>query len=162
MEYTLALIKPDGVRRGLTGECIGRILQEGLTLAETKTFTMSRAFAETFRKELKEKYPALWDSLIDYMTEGPSIAFLVQGEEAIMRVRKLCGVTNPRDALKGTIRGDFREGDMQELSKQGKVVKNILHASGNAEEAAQEIRLIFEHDAMKQPSKRDTKGGRKE
>ena len=159
MEQTLAMVKPDGIQRGLTEECIKRILKEGLTIRETKTFTMSKELAEGFRAEIKEKHPTIWNSLIEYMTEGAMVALIVEGVSSVERVRKLYGATNPKEALKGTIRGDFGEGDMKELYKQGKVIKNIIHASGNIQEAAEELKLIFEHDAMKQPEG-DTKGGR--
>ncbi len=158
MEQTLALIKPDGIKRGLAEECIKRFKEAGLSILQQKEVKFNKTKAEEFRKELKEKYPHLWESLIEYMTEGKMLAIILEGEEAVEKTRAICGPTNPKDAPKGTIRGDFGEGDMKELYKQGKVIKNIIHVSGNAAEAAHEIKLIFEHDAMKQPE-RDTRGG---
>ncbi len=142
-EQTLAMIKPDGVVKGLTEECVARIEKAGLAIKERKNVLMDRKLAAEFRKEIREKHPIIFESLIEYMTEGPMVALLVEGEGAIERLREICGPTNPREAPKGTIRGDFAEGDMKELYKQGKVIKNIIHSSGNAEEAVQEIELIL-------------------
>jgi nucleoside-diphosphate kinase len=144
-EKTLALIKPDGVARGLTIECIRRILDAGLKITQKKALWMEREAAEEFRKEIREKHPIIFDALIEYMAEGPCIALLVEGENAIEELRKLCGATNPKEAEKGTIRGDYgdKSKDMKELYKQGKVIKNIIHSSGNKEEAEKEIELIL-------------------
>jgi nucleoside-diphosphate kinase len=163
-ERTLAIIKPDGVAKGLTIECIQRIEKEGLEIKEKLMIWMSREMAENLRRDIKERLPAIYESLIGYMTEGPSIALIIEGENASERLRKIIGATDPKKALKGTIRGDFAEGDMAELYKQGKVAKNIIHSTASKEEAEQEIKIIFgknhtEHDAMKQPE-RDTKGGK--
>lgn len=142
-ETTLAIIKPDGVAKGLTIEIIGRIKEAGLEIKEKKMLWMDREIAEEFRKEIKIKHPIIFESLIEYMTEGPSIALIIHGENAQEKIRALCGPTDPKIAPKGTIRGDFAEGDMKALYKEGKVVKNIIHSSANKEEAEQEIKLIF-------------------
>lgn len=142
-ELTLAIIKPDGVARGLTIECIQRITSAGLKIKEKKMFWMSRDLAERLRKDIKEKHPAIYESLIEYMTEGPSIALIIEGERAQEKLREICGPTNPKDAPKGTIRGDLGVGDMNDLYKQGKVIKNIIHSSGSKEEANEEISIIF-------------------
>ncbi|MEK6927789.1 MAG: nucleoside-diphosphate kinase [Nanoarchaeota archaeon] len=144
-EITLALIKPDGVARGLTIECIRRILDSGLEITEKKKIWMERWNAEKFRAEIKEKHPRIFEALIDYMTEGPCIALLIEGENATEKLRKICGATNSKDAERGTIRGDYgdKSEDMKELYKKGKVIKNIIHSSGNLEEAKEEIEQIF-------------------
>ncbi len=160
MEQTLGMVKPDGVKRKLVGECIKRFEKLGLQIKKIKEIWLTKEQAEEFRKDIKEKHPTIYNSLIEYMSEGPSIAFILSGENVIEKAREICGVTNPEEAKKGTIRGDFGKGDMKKLYKKGKVVKNIIHTSGNKEEAKKEIELIFEHDAMKQPE-RETRGGRK-
>lgn len=144
-EQTIALIKPDGIERSLTIECIRRIQEAGLEITQKKMLWMSQELAEEFRREIKEKHPAIFNSLIEYMTEGPCIALLVEGNNAIKKLRKLCGATNPREAERGTIRGDYgdKSKDMKELYKKGKVIKNIIHASENKEEAEREIELIM-------------------
>jgi len=144
-EKTLALIKPDGVERGLTIECIRRIQETDLKITEKKMLWMGRILAENFRQEIKEKHPQIFEALVEYMTEGPCIALLIEGENALETLRKICGATNPREAEKGTIRGDYgnKNLDMRELYKQGKVIKNIIHSSGNEEEARKEIELIL-------------------
>lgn len=145
MEKTLALIKPDGVARGLTIECIRRIQDRGLEITKKKMLWMSREQAEKFREEIKVKHPKIWGSLIEYMTEGVCIALIIEAEKALEKLRKLCGATNPREAERGTIRGDYgdKKEDMKELYKQGKVIKNIIHASGSEEEVEKEIEIIF-------------------
>lgn len=144
-EITLAIIKPDGVERGLTIECIERIKKEGLEIKEKRMLWMSKETAEEFRQDIREKHPTIFASLIEYMTEGHCIALLVEGENASARMRKVCGATDPREAENGTIRGDFgvKGESMKELYKKGKVVKNIIHSSENKEEAEEEIKLIF-------------------
>lgn len=144
-EATLALIKPDGVARGLTIECIQRIEKAGLRIARKKMLWLNRGKAEELRKEIREKHPLIFEALMEYMTEGPCIALLIEGESTIESLRKICGATNPKEAASGTIRGDFgdKKEDMKELYRQGKVVKNIIHSSGNKEEAQEEIKIIF-------------------
>lgn len=144
-QETLAIIKPDGVERSLTIECIERIERAGLKIREKKMMIMSRETAEKFREDIKQKHPAIFEALIEYMTEGPMIAMIIEGENATEKLREVCGATNPKEAEKGTIRGDFgdKSNDMKELYKKGKVVKNIIHSSGNPEEAKKEMELIF-------------------
>lgn len=144
-EQTLAIIKPDGVERSLTIECIERIEREGLEIKEKKMMIMSREMAEKFREDIKQKHPGIFEALIEYMTEGPIIAMIIEGKNATDKLRKVCGATNPKEAEKGTIRGDFgnKDEDMKELYKKGKVVRNIIHSSGNQEEAKKEMELLF-------------------
>jgi len=144
-EKTLALIKPDGVARSLTIECLQRIKNTGLEITQKKMLWLSKEQAEKFRAEIKEKHPSIFPALIEYMTEGPCIALMVEGQNAIEKIREICGSTNPKEAKEGTIRGDFGDKtlDMKELYQKGKVIKNIIHSSGNQEEAQQEIEMIF-------------------
>jgi nucleoside-diphosphate kinase len=144
-ERTLAILKPDGVKRDLIGECEKRITEAGLKITKKRTFLMNRKLAEDFRKDIKEKHPIIFEALIEYMTEGPCTVLMVKGENAIEKLREICGPTNPKEAPRGTIRGDFgnKNENMEELYKQGEVIKNIIHSSGNADEAEREIRLIL-------------------
>jgi nucleoside-diphosphate kinase len=142
-ERTMVMIKPDGVRKEITNECIRRIENAGLKINLKKKILLNSELAGKFRKEIKENHPVIFESLIDYMTEGPCVAMIIEGENAITKLRDICGPTNPKEAPRGTIRGDFAEGDMRILYNQGNAVRNIIHSSENSLEAQKEIKLIF-------------------
>ncbi|HEO71141.1 MAG TPA: nucleoside-diphosphate kinase [Candidatus Hydrogenedentes bacterium] len=131
MERTFVMIKPDAVGRRLIGEVIARYEAKGLKLVGLKMQIISRELAEKHYAEHHGKpfYPAL----VDFITSGPTVQMVWEGEEAIAVVRKINGATNSREADIGTIRGDFG------LTVQ----KNIVHASDAAETAEREIALYF-------------------
>ena len=104
-QRTLVLVKPDGVRRGLAGEVIRRLEQKGLTLVAMELRTLERATAEEPYAEHKER--PFFGELVDFITGGPLVALVVEGPNAVAGTRRLMGVTNPRDAAPGTIRGDL-------------------------------------------------------
>ncbi len=135
LERTLVLVKPDGVRRGLTGEVIRRIEAKGYTLValELRTATpelLAGHYAEHLGK-------AFYEPLVEFMLSGPVVAMVVEGQRCIEGFRALAGATDPSVALPGTIRGDLgRDWGLA-------VQQNIVHGSDSPESAAREIGLWF-------------------
>lgn len=131
-ERTLILIKPDGVRRGLSGEILARIERKGLTIAALELKHVSIEVAEGHYAEHKEK--PFFGSLLEFITSGPVVAAVLEGPRAIAAFRQLAGGTDPVEkATPGTIRGDFG------LETQ----ENLVHGSDSPESAAREIALWF-------------------
>jgi nucleoside-diphosphate kinase len=130
-ERTLVLIKPDAIRRGLAGEIMRRFEARGLELREAKLLTVDRALAEEHYAEHAEK--PFYGELVEFITSGPTLALVLEGEGAIATVRTTMGATNPADAGPGTIRGDLA------LS----MPDNLVHGSDSPESAAREITLWF-------------------
>lgn len=131
-EQTLVLIKPDGVQRGLVGEVINRIERKGLTLAALELRQVPTEVAAEHYAEHAER--PFYASLLEFITSGPVVALVVEGERAIAAFRQLAGGTDPVEkAVPGTIRGDFG------LETQF----NIVHGSDSPESAAREIALWF-------------------
>jgi nucleoside-diphosphate kinase len=131
-ERTLVLIKPDAMRRGLAGEILRRFEARGLELREAKLLTVERALAEEHYAEHAEK--PFYGELVEFITSGPTLALVLEGEGAIATVRTTIGATNPADAGPGTIRGDLA------LS----MPDNLVHGSDSQESAAREIKLWFD------------------
>jgi nucleoside-diphosphate kinase len=131
IERTLILVKPDGVRRGLVGEVIGRIERRGLTLVAVELRTLDRATAESHYGEHAGK--PFFDDLVSFITGGPSLAAVVEGPRSVEAWRAMMGVTDPVAAAAGTIRGDFGL----------EVQENLVHGSDSPESAAREIALFF-------------------
>jgi nucleoside-diphosphate kinase len=132
VERTLVLIKPDAVRRGLAGEILRRFEQRGLTIEEARLLTVDRSLAEEHYAEHAAK--PFFGELVDFITSGPTMALVLEGEGAIATVRTTMGATNPADAGPGTIRGDLA------LS----MPDNLVHGSDSPESAAREIGLWFD------------------
>jgi nucleoside-diphosphate kinase len=130
-ERTLILIKPDGVRRGLIGEVIGRIERKGLRLIAMELRTITRETARTHYAEHDGK--PFYEGLVDFITSGPLIALVAEGPRVIEAFRALGGATDPVKALPGTIRGDFAL----------ETKENIVHGSDSLESAAREIKIFF-------------------
>ncbi|TML17042.1 MAG: nucleoside-diphosphate kinase [Actinobacteria bacterium] len=131
-ERTLVLIKPDAVRRGLAGEILRRFELRGLEIREARLLRVDRALAEEHYAEHAEKQ--FYGELVEFITSGPTLALVLEGEGAIATVRTTVGATNPADAGPGTIRGDLA------LS----MPDNLVHGSDSAESAAREIALWFD------------------
>ncbi len=131
MERTLSIIKPDGVRRGLIGEVIKRLEAAEIKIVAMKMIHMTREQAQGFYAVHKEK--PFFDSLTAFMTSGPIVVMVLQGEEVISRYRKLMGATNYKEAEPGTIRADFATD----------IEKNVVHGSDAPETAATEIKYFF-------------------
>ena len=131
MERTLSLIKPDGVKRGLIGEVIGRFEKNGLKIRAMKMLHLSLNQARAFYAVHKER--PFYDSLTGFMSSGPIVAMILEGENAIQVNRDLMGATDYRQAAAGTIRADFAR----------EIEANIVHGSDSPESAATEIAFFF-------------------
>lgn len=131
-QRTLVLLKPDAVRRGLAGEIISRIERKaGWRLAAVELRTFDRATLEQHYAEHVGR--PFYEPLLEFMTSGPSIALIVEGEEVVKGIRMLAGATNPLEAGAGTIRGDFAT-----ITRE-----NLIHASDSPESAEREIKIFF-------------------
>lgn len=132
MERTFIAIKPDGVQRGLVGEIIRRFESKGFTLVGLKVMKASRELAEQHYAVHKER--PFFAGLVDFITSGPLVAMVWEGDGVIASARKLIGATNPLTAEPGTIRGDYGVS----------VGRNLIHGSDAVETAQQEIKLWFQ------------------
>lgn len=130
-ERTLAIIKPDGVAKCLIGAVLKRIEQEGLRIVAMKMIKMNKAQAMEFYKVHEGK--PFFESVTDFMSSGPCVLMVLQGENAISRYRNLMGATNPKQADEGTLRRDFATD----------VEKNVVHGSDSPETADFEIKYFF-------------------
>ena len=131
MERTLSIIKPDGVSRGLIGEVIQRLEESNLKIAAMKMIYMTRAQAEGFYDVHRER--PFFESLTGFMSSGPCVVMVLEGDNAIARYRELMGATNFKDAAEGTIRHAFATD----------IEKNVVHGSDAPETAAFEIGYFF-------------------
>ena len=130
-ERTLALVKPDGVRRGLVGEVIGRIERKGLTLRALELRTLDRGTAEQHYAEHRDK--PFFGELVDFIVSGPLVAMVVDGPRAVEAVRTLMGVTDPVKAAPGSLRGDYAL----------EIGQNLVHGSDSPESGRREVGLFF-------------------
>lgn len=149
MEKTLVIIKPDGIQKKLIGEIIKRIEKEELSIINVKIEKLTENQISELYKESLNKFPQIRKEVIKYMTESHSILLMLQGEDAIKKGRIIRGLSNPSKSPRGSIRRDFAgDQNMEELTKNSKVTKNVMHASGNKEEVEFEIKLFFgeKHD----------------
>ena len=131
MERTLVIVKPDGVKKNLIGEVIKRFEQDGLRVIGLKMLKLSKEQAQGFYQVHKDK--PFFDSLTDFMSSGPIVVMVLQGERAIERVREIMGATDPKKAAPGTIRAQYADN----------IQENIVHGSDSAESAAFEIPYFF-------------------
>jgi nucleoside-diphosphate kinase len=136
LERTLVLVKPDAMRRALAGEILARLERRGLELRAARMLTVDRSIAEEHYAEHTEK--PFFGELVDFITSGPTLAVVVEGEGAINVVRTTIGATNPANAAPGTIRGDLS------LS----MPDNLVHGSDSPESAEREIALWFPDEAL--------------
>ena len=146
IEKTFIAIKPDGVERGLVGEVIKRFENAGLKIVGMKMLIMKKSFAKMHYKEHVKK--DFYKGLEDFMTSGPVVAIAAEGVQAVEVVRKLVGSTEPKEALPGTIRGDFSHHSYQHADKKGVAVRNLVHASGNLKDAEYEVGLWFANEEL--------------
>ena len=130
-ERTLVLVKPDGVRRRLVGEVIGRIERKGLRIDRLRMLTIDADLAARHYAEHEEK--PFYGDLVAFITSGPTVALVASGPDAVTAVRALMGPTNPVGAAPGTIRGDLAT----------YITENIVHGSDSVESAEREIALFF-------------------
>ncbi len=131
IERTLSIIKPDGVKRNLLGEILRRFETAGLTVIGTKLVHLSQIEAGGFYAEHRER--PFFGELTEFMTSGPVLVSVLEGENAIAKNRELMGATNPKEADKGTIRSDFSES----------IGENTVHGSDAPASAAREIAYFF-------------------
>lgn len=131
MQRTLAIVKPDGVSRGLMGEVIKRIEGNDLKIKALKLIQMTKTQAQGFYAVHKER--PFFDSLTNFMTSGPAAVMILEGEDAIARWREMMGATNYKEAAEGTIRSDFATD----------IEKNVVHGSDAPETAAFETSYFF-------------------
>lgn len=136
MERTFAMIKPDGVRRGLTPEILARIQRKGYRVVGLKQMVIPRATAEAHYAEHKER--PFFGELVSFITGGPVVAIALEGENAITGWRAMMGATNPANAAPGTIRADF-------ATTTG---ENVTHGSDSPESAERELGLFFKADEL--------------
>ena len=130
MERTLILVKPDAFARGLTGEIIARFERKGLTLVALGHMTMTGELAERHYAEHAER--PFFGELVEFITSGPILAMVLEGEQAVEAARQVIGATNPLEATTGSIRGDFAIA----------VGQNMVHGSDSTESAALEVGLF--------------------
>jgi nucleoside-diphosphate kinase len=150
IEQTLVLVKPDGVARGLTGEIIKRFEQRGLKIIGLKLIKINMDHAKQhYTEDIAERNgEKVRTMLLDFITEGPVVAMVIEGVNAIENVRKLTGATESKSALPGTIRGDYSHVSYSYADEKQIPVKNVIHASGNAEDAKNEVALWFSLDEL--------------
>ena len=130
-ERTLAIIKPDGVARNLIGAVVKRVEEKGLKVVAMKFISMNKEQAKGFYKVHEGKH--FYQSVTDFMSSGPSVVMVLEGEDAIKRYRRLMGATNYKEAEQGTIRREFATD----------IEKNVVHGSDSVENAQFEIGYFF-------------------
>ncbi len=131
IERTLSIIKPDGVKNGLTGNIIRLFEENGFKIKAVKKVHLSKSEAEGFYYVHKER--PFFNSLVSFMTEGPVVLIVLSAENAILKNRELMGATNPKDAKEGTIRKMYAES----------IERNVVHGSDSLESAKFEIPYFF-------------------
>ena len=131
MERTLILIKPDAFARNLSGEIIARFERKGLRLVALNLLTMSRDLAAQHYAEHEGK--GFYEELVTFITSGPLVSMVLEGDEAVVAARQVIGATDPLKATTGSIRGDFAI----------EVGQNMVHGSDSPESAAREVKLFF-------------------
>ena len=135
-DRTFVLLKPDAVQRGLVGEIVRRFERRGLKLIALKMIRVTRSLAETYYAEHKGK--PFFEPLMSYITSGPVVAMVLEGDGAVSIVRKMMGKTNSAEAEPGTIRGDLA------LT----IGRNVIHGSDSPESANREIPLFFKPEEL--------------
>jgi nucleoside-diphosphate kinase len=147
MEQTLIIFKPDAVQRGVVGEIITRFERVGFKIVATKMLQPDDehyfTHYETIGTLKTRKGKEIFESTLATMQDGPVIAMVLEGVEAVEAVRKMVGDTQPKNALTGTIRGDYAHVTYGQASKTGRGVANIIHASATLDEAKKEIAHWF-------------------
>lgn len=143
MQHTYIMVKPDGVQRGLVGEIISRIEKRGFKIMALKMYTITDEIARDHYVEHVGK--PFFQSLIDYITSGPSVSMVVEGKGAVAVLRAMVGATNPQEAAVGSIRGDFGL----------ETGRNIIHASDSTESAKREMAIHFNESEISYYSRID-------
>jgi nucleoside-diphosphate kinase len=136
MQRSLVLLKPDAVQRGLVGEVIGRLERRGLKIVAMKLMTISEELANSHYDAHVGK--PFFEGLVSFITSGPVVAMVLEGDDAVSLVRATMGATDPRDAGPGTVRGDLS------IS----IGRNLIHGSDSEQAAAKEVALFFSADEV--------------
>ena len=136
IERTFAMVKPDGVRRGLVGDVVKRLETRGFRIVGMKLMHISRELAERHYGEHKGK--PFYEGLVSFITSGPVVAMVIEGENAILEWRKMMGATDPKDAAPGTVRGDYAL----------VIDENVVHGSDAPATAEREIGIFFERSEL--------------
>jgi len=131
MEQTLSIIKPDAVKKGVIGKILDRFESNGLRVAAMKKIQLTKEDAAAFYDVHKER--PFFGELVEFMTSGPVVVSVLEGENAVVKNRELMGATDPKEAAAGTIRADFAES----------IDANAVHGSDSLENAAKEIAFFF-------------------
>jgi nucleoside-diphosphate kinase len=167
-ERTLIIFKPDAVQRGIVGEVLSRFEKMGLKIVGMKMVNPDEAHYfhhyETIGKMVSRRGEAQFKVQLGAMQEGPVIAAVLEGVEVVAVVRKMVGATNTKEALPGTIRGDYAHASLDYVNKNGVALPTVMHASGDTEEAKAEIAHWFSdseiysdyqtvHEKFTQPNK---------
>ncbi|MEV4561250.1 nucleoside-diphosphate kinase [Kitasatospora sp. NPDC049285] len=149
VERTLVLLKPDALVRGFAGKIIARFEDAALKIVGTKMKWLDDEFTRKHYFDLEERLGAdVYNLTATFMQQGPVMALVLEGYDAIATVRKIVGSTYPNQAPAGTIRGDYSHMSSGASLTVGKAVANLVHASGNKEEAEQEVELWFAKDEL--------------
>jgi len=152
MERTLIILKPDALQRGIVGEVVSRFEKTGLKICGVKMlqpdYDHYYHHYENISKMVSRRGKEAFDVTLEAMTEGPVIAAVLEGIEAVAVVRKMVGETEPHKALPGTIRGDYSHISFKHAGDYKLGVPNVIHASGTVEEAQQEIAHWFKADEL--------------
>jgi nucleoside-diphosphate kinase len=152
VEQTLVLFKPDTVQRGLVGEILTRFERVGLKIVGTKMIAPDKEHYyyhyEDIGQMITRRGQQAFDVTLKLMVEGPVIAMVFEGVEAVSLVRKLVGTTEPKSAEPGTIRGDFSHMSFGYADEAKKGIPNLIHASGDPKEAEKEINHWFSKEEL--------------
>ena len=152
IQRTLIIFKPDAVQRGIVGEILSRFERVGLKIVATKMVNPDKDKYyhqyEGISKMISRRGQQAFDWTVSFMTSGPVIAMVLEGVEAIPVVRKMVGSTEPMAADMGTIRGDYAHVSFGYASARSEATANLIHASGNPEEAEQEVSFWFKPEEI--------------
>jgi nucleoside-diphosphate kinase len=152
MERTLIVLKPDTIQRGLVGEIITRFERVGLKIIATKMLQPDGDHYyhhyENIGQMISRRGQQAFDVTLEMMNQGPVIAFVLEGVGAVEVVRKMVGTTEPKAANPGTIRGDFAHVSFSHADTKKKGIPNLIHASGDPKEAAEEIKHWFKENEL--------------
>ena len=152
IERTLVVFKPDAIQRGIVGEVLSRFEKVGLKIVAMKMLSPDYDHYyhhyETIGKMISRRGEDQFKMQLDAMQEGPVIAMVLQGVEAVALVRKMVGATNTKEAAPGTIRGDYAHASIDYVNEHSVALPTILHASGDQEEAKEEIAHWFSESEM--------------
>jgi nucleoside-diphosphate kinase len=152
MERTLIVLKPDAMQRGIAGEIITRFERVGLKMVAAKLLAPDNDHYyhhyETIGQMISRRGQQAFDVTLEMMQAGPVLAIVLEGVEAVTQVRKMVGTTEPKSAQPGTIRGDYAHVGFAHADEHGIGIPNLIHASGDPEEAAKEIAHWFKENEL--------------